>query len=514
MKRVEAKSKIDSVTIYSDRVMVTRIAELKLKESVEVAFLDLPGALEEQSVRIKAKDLKIGEVMVKPGYIRVPHPRVKELETRIKKLEVEDRALSDETVVQQEKEKFLNSISVNQRDILSKEIMSAKISPDSWREGLRFISEELIQTKKRIFEIEQARKELKKKLDALRAELNDVRSYIQNRKSIIFDVHPDKEKKYTIELRYILYGASWETYYELRAKPSQSTIELSYFSKISQRTGEDWNDVELNLSTAKPAYGGAAPEPYPWYIDFYQPVPQRVAKTEALREAAAEPEVYDEELVGAPETVAVESGVSIIYRLPGRHTLKSGEPERKLKIIDASFDAEFQYLIIPRQSELAYLTGKFKNNTDYLFLAGSGGTYVGDDFTGNICLPLIAPSQEETLSFGIDERVEVKRELKKSKVSKGGLVKKNTKYEFLYENKIKNFHKKEIKCKIIDFVPVPQNPEIKVEEIKFEPRPTKDKEKELGIYHWETSISPDKEYTIKVSFVVEAPLRGEVEGLM
>ena len=511
MKKVEASSRIDSVVIYPDRVMVTRVAEFEIKEPTEVVFSDLPGAIDDQSVRIKAKNLKVGEVLVKPGYTKIPLPRTKELEARVKKLEIKDRTLSDEAVVQQEKEKFLNSLSVIHREVFSKEIMGAKISPDSWREGLRFVSEELAKLKERILGIEMERRELKKKLDALKAELQDIQSYSKNRKSIVFDVHPDKGGRYMIELRYILYGANWKTYYELRARPSQSTIDLSYYSKVSQRTGEDWNDVQLILSTSKPAYGGAPPEPHPWYIDLYTPGPERRARAEVL-DAAAPSEVFDEEHAKAP--TPVESGISIIYPLPGRHTVKSGEPEHKLRIVDVHIKADFKYFIIPRHSEFAYLTGKFRNDTDYLFLEGEAGTYVGDDFTGNYYLPPIAPDQEQTLSFGIDERVKVKRELEKSKVSKGGLVKKNTKYEFIYENKIENFHKKEIVCEIVDFVPVSQNPNVKVDDVKFEPNPTDDKEKEMGIYRWETSIPPGKEYTIKVFFTVEAPMEGEVEGLM
>lgn len=516
MDSIQLKSKIDSVIVYTDRVMVTRVADLEIKEPVDVVFPDLPGAIEDQSVRIRAKDLKVGEVLVKPGYIKAPHPKVKELETKIKKLEVKDRALSDEVVVQQGKEKFLQGISIGGPEVISKEILTGKVSPESWREGLKFLSEELTRTKERIAEIERDRVELKKKVDALRAELNDIQSYVQNRKSIIFDAHPDGAKRYTIELRYILYGANWRTYYELRANPSKGSVDLSYFGKITQRTGEDWENTKLILSTAKPAYGGAAPELYPWYIDLYVPRPEkkdRLAAPRAAKAAPAEAEAFDEELVAA-QAPPVEAGISIMYPLPGRYTIKSGEPERKIKITDASFDAEFKYFIMPRYDELSYLTGKVKNDTDYLFLEGDGGTYVGDDFTGNIYLPIIAPDKEVTISFGIDERVEVKRKTKRSKVSKGGLVKKSTRYEFAYENKIKNFHNKKVDCEIVDQVPLPQNPNIKVGNVKFDPEPTKDKEKELGIYRWEVSIGAGKEFKIETAFDVEAPIDGQVEGLM
>ena len=37
------------------------------------------------------------------------------------------------------------------------------------------------------------------------------------------------------------------------------SLQLSYYAKIQQSTGEDWNDATLILSTAQPALGGNLP---------------------------------------------------------------------------------------------------------------------------------------------------------------------------------------------------------------------------------------------------------------
>ncbi|KAI0750058.1 hypothetical protein C8Q80DRAFT_1120131 [Daedaleopsis nitida] len=58
----------------------------------------------------------------------------------------------------------------------------------------------------------------------------------------------------TLQLTYLVTGATWRPYYDLRAstkdgKPS-SDVLLHYCANISQKTGEDWNDAALILSTA------------------------------------------------------------------------------------------------------------------------------------------------------------------------------------------------------------------------------------------------------------------------
>ncbi|HEX7320691.1 MAG TPA: mucoidy inhibitor MuiA family protein [bacterium] len=516
MANIELKSNVSSVTIYSDRVMVTRHGRIELDKTADIVIPDLPGALDDQTVRVRAKELKVGEIQVKTGYAKTLTPAVKKIEDKIKNLKIEDRGLADEVTVLHDKQKFLGAVTITSPNIISKEIFMGKLAPDAWRQALQFVGSESVDIKKRIAEIELKRQEIKEKIDALNNEMNDIAEVSQNSKSIIFDVHPEKAQAYELDISYILYGASWRTYYELRSDTLAAKVNLSYFGKISQRTGEDWEDTGIILSTALPALGGTPPEPSPWYVNLYVPRPKKSADRMMAAESRAAPAapagqaVMDEEFEAAPP---VDTGIAVSYPLPGKYTLKSGEPEKKLKIVEEPFDAEFEYVTVPRYDEHAYATGKLKNTTDYLFLSGEGSTYVGDDFTGKTALDTIAPGDTAILSFGVDDRVKVERKLKKSDVTKGGLVKKATRYEYCYENTIKNFHKKEIKCKVLDQIPIAQHPDIKVTNVSIEPKPTSEKEAELGIYEWVIPIAPEKETKITIAFTVETPVDSTIEGL-
>ncbi len=514
---IEVNSKVDSVVIYRDRVLVSRVAYVNLEKSTELVFAHLPGIIEDQSVRIKAKDLIIGEIQVKRGYEKEPHPKVKDFEAKIKNLEIEDRGLSDELTVMKETEKFLGSIAAGSSEIITKEITTAKVSPQSWRQGLNFIVDEYVKVKMKIATIERKRLDLKEKIDALKRELNDIRADVEHRKAVVFDVHPSSSKSYKVEVTYVLSGGRWRTYYELRGYPSEKEIEISYYSKIAQRTGEDWENTKIVLSTGMPAMGGTAPTPEPWYISLYRPPLEAAEDYKRAEKEAARPMAMPATTVSgtimAPPAPPVEAGVAIWYPLPGRYTIKSGDQERKVLIKKTTFDAEFEYFTMPRVNQTAFLTGKAKNTSDYLFISGEANTYVGDDFTGKIYFPTIAPDESTAVSLGADERVKVTREAKKMLVKKGGLFGGKTKYEFTYENVIENFHTKEIKCKIVDQTPIPADPKIKVGSLQFEPKPAEE-DKDRSIYYWPTSIKPKGKYIIKVSFTVEAPADIEIQGLL
>jgi uncharacterized protein (TIGR02231 family) len=509
-----AVSRIDSVVVYTDRALVTRIIKVTLNRPVDVEIPDLPGSLDDQSVRAKAQDLQIGEIQVRTGYKKKPGQEEKAIEQRIKKLKNEDRALADELNVMQEKQKFLGSITITAPEMISKELFIGKVAPDAWRDGLEFMSQQMLNVKTRSAEIERQRTTIQEKLVALERELQDITSLQQNRKTVVFDAHPKHEKEYTIEISYIMYGAGWRTYYELRADVQTTKVSIAYYGKVHQRTGEDWDDVQLSLSTAQPALGGAAPEPYPWYIDLYVPRPMKKARMVAAKSAAAPEEaetgMMDEQL---EEVVPpVDTGIAIRYPLPDRFTIKTGEPEKKVVIGSYELESEFEYFIIPRVTEQAFSIGTFKNTTGCLFLAGDANTYVGDDYTGQIPVDTIAPEEEVTVSFGIDERIKVERKTKKKKVTKGGLVKKATKHEYEYENVITNLHKKDVLCKIVDQIPIAQSPDIKVSGVHVTPKPTEE-EKDRGIFKWEIPIAEGQEFCIALGFTVDVPYGARVDGL-
>src|SRR4030042_1041100 len=224
-------TRIDSVIIYPDRALVSRTASVYLDKSVDLVFADLPGLLDDHTVKIKSPGLKVGEVQVMKGYTKEPHPRVKELQAKIKELELKDRRLNDENNVLKEKEKFLIAIATGATDIISKEIYTGKVAPQSWQQGLQFMVDGLLQTKARILAIEFEKTEIKEKTEALQQELNDVRTVEENRKVISFDVHPEKPGTYALRLEYLVAGAHWRTHYELRANPSEQKIMIADHGK-------------------------------------------------------------------------------------------------------------------------------------------------------------------------------------------------------------------------------------------------------------------------------------------
>jgi len=517
VQALTANSQVDSVVVYPHQVLVVRTASVTVSGSGELVFPALPGALDDNSVRIKAPGIRVGEVQVRRGYMAEPTDAVKRLQARMQELEDQLKGLDDEAAVLKAKEEFLNSVKLGAPEIIAKDLQQGRVATESWRGALSFVGDELMKVKTRQVKLGREKDEKQKQVEAARREYNDAKAAVENRKEVRFNFSADAGT-HDLRLSYVIANAAdWSPYYELRANPGEGKVDLAYFAKLTQRTGEDWQDVKVVLSTTTPVLGVTAPQPYPWYLTLLEPERAMHTKRMAMPAPGAAMKdggwlSYNTESGVMEAAQPVETGISLQYAIPGRVSLKSGEQAKKLGLKELMLPAEFEYYTLPRSGQQAYLTGNLANTTDFVFLAGDGNTYVGDEYTGSTWLPNVASQESTLVSFGIDERVKVKREMVKSFKSKGGLFSKTEKAQFVYKTTVENYNPKPITIKVVEQVPVSQQGEIKVTVTKVEPK-FLEQDKDKGTYTWKPTIDPKGKFTIDYEFTVEYPSGRQVQGL-
>ncbi len=516
LQAMTVSSQADSVVVYPYQVLVVRTANVSVSGSGELSFPNLPGGLDDNSVRIKAPGIRVGEVQVMRGYLAEPTPEVKRLQLRAQDLEDALKGFEDEGAVLKAKEDFLNSVKLGAPEIIAKDLQQGKVATESWRGALAFVGDELVKVKARQVKLAREHDAKQKEVAAAQQEYNDARAAVENHKEVDFDYAADPGS-YEVRLSYVIPNAAqWSPYYELRANPADGKVEVSYFAKLVQRTGEDWDGVKVVLSTTQPVLGVTAPQPTPWFLSLMQYDMDKGGRTRhaafAPMEAPGGGAMAKDMEEKVDEAQPVETGISLQYAIPGRVSLKSGEQAKKLSLKQASLPAEFEYYTLPRSGQQAYLTGKLANTSDFVFLAGDGNTYVGDEYTGTTWLPNIASQESTLVSFGIDERVKVKRELVKSFKSKGGLFSKTEKAQFVYKTTVENYNPKPITIKVVEQVPVSQQGEIKVTVTKVEPQ-FLEQDKDQGTYTWKPTLDPKGKFVINFEFTVEYPAGQNVQGL-
>ncbi|KAI0791184.1 hypothetical protein C8Q75DRAFT_715913 [Abortiporus biennis] len=89
-------------------------------------------------------------------------------------------------------------------------------------------------------------------LSKISSERDDYFRQASFRATVVVVLDAEEDSSTTLQLTYLVSSAKWEPIYDLHASTADDakTVKLAYRAVIIQRSGEDWNDSTLTLSTA------------------------------------------------------------------------------------------------------------------------------------------------------------------------------------------------------------------------------------------------------------------------
>lgn len=537
---VRPPAPITAVTAYPDRALVTRTARLDLAAgTTEVILESLPGALLDTSVRATGKGampVKILGVDVSVEHLAKPDDaRVHALEAEIRSLEDAAKGLQDEIQSVQSLQRFLQTVQTRSLEP-PKETQGHKIDVDGVRGIFAFLSEGLAGLAKRQQEAEVARRDLQERIQKLRRDLHQVRAPASTlRKAIAVGLEAVRPGPFELSVTYMVPGAAWMPAYEARALLETREVELTYGARVSQQTGEPWEAVALALSTARPALGGRAPTLGPWVVRFVPPprvaagsvapASPASAAAQALREGRVDRpsdskdqrdgeadalKARAEEAVAATADV-VAGGPAVIFKVARPASIPNDSRQHRTTVAVHRFKGEFSYLAVPKRSPFAYLVARATTGGDLPLLAGPVEVFMGGDYIGRSRLDTIAPSQPFDIHLGVDEGIKVRREEVLREKGEGGMFNKTQRTRFIYEITVENFKRTSEEITVQDQIPVAQDQEIEVGNLRTSVEPTEKTER--GILKWTFKLAPQEKKVIRVEFTVSHPLDKPVAGL-
>lgn len=537
---VNASSRVREVTVYPSGAFVTREARVELSSGdARVWFRGIVPEIDESSIRVRGKgsaQVRILGAQVKREYTEdAPVARVREIEAAIQAVEDEDARLENEKQVLAEEKQYLDSVRLFADKKIPEDLVTRMPPPQDLEGTLAFLGTKLRANFARGQEIEIALRNNEKKLESLKRELADVMGPgRRTERSVVVDIEVAKAGSLDLELSYKVSGASWESAYDARADFDRSEVEIVSYGIVRQNTGEDWQDSDLVLSTASVSAGGNMPEADSWFIRPYQP-PQPVARPKMLAAAArslgrGEEKSQDSMVSFAMEAPAApimdaqnlytnpeSKGISVVYRLPRKATVKTDGSDHKLPVSAQSLKAVFEYSTYPRAAATAYLRSRVANSKDLQLPAGRVSVFFDGDFMGTSHVENTAPGQEFDLYMGADDQVKVKRELLEKKaddVLLGGIPAPNKKITYKYKLTVENYKAKASTVHLFETIPVSEDERIKVKVSGLSLEPVrKDWKDRKGVWHWELQLDSKAKKEIFYTCVVEFPRDMRVEGL-
>jgi uncharacterized protein (TIGR02231 family) len=436
---------------------------------------------------------------------------VTRLEAELREIEAAVSTLDDADKVATARERFLGRLAMRGAGALATGEPTAAVR---FADGL---DEQLTALHEGRRERERERLDLHRRREAAERRLMDLRGKARPDR-LVAEVllEADEDGEVELELSYVVPGASWHSGYDLRL--AGDALSLTWHGMISQRTGEDWPECALKLSTARPAGALEVPELDPWFVDVARPMPVAYAAAPMAAMAGPPPPAPG----GAPtmmpkaraavrETAAaVEEGPVAATYTPLKPVAVPADGTAHRTLI-ARFDlaARLDHITAPVRAEEATLRATVLNTSQHTLPGGAAALFHEGDFVGSTRLEPWAPQEERELALGVDDRVRVERELVRRSASKAALGSaRRTDAE--YKITIANHTPRQISVTVLDQLPVSRDAQITVKELAVRPDPAE--RDELGVYTWKLVLAPNTAQEIQFALRVEAAKGVEIYG--
>jgi uncharacterized protein (TIGR02231 family) len=526
----KVESKISGVTVYADRALITRTATMKLapgEQSLE--FSGLPAGLSEDSVSaaVRSGSAKILGLELRRQFLgEAKDEKIKALQKEIEKLTDQQRQLANRTDADRKQLEFADKIQIYQIDKVSKDLATKETKIEEWKSVLKFLDDTRTERMKSIFTTDVEARELNRQLQVKQGELNQLMSFRPTEtRSVIVNIAVKDATELAVDLRYVITGANWEPMYDARADAESKDVELTYYGTVRQRTGEDWKDVEVALSTAHPNVGAHLVDLNPVYLSpgsllaALRPAGARredrdqwaLSQMSAMNARAPKAPIRVEldeakakEAGGDWETAALENrGTSAIYKVSRPQTIPSGERPQRVTVSVDKFKADLVYVTRPKLQPFAYLKALTRNSTENQLLGGPINVFLRGDFIGQSLMEPVAPKQEFPVYLGIDERVKVKREPLEDKTRESFWGKKLV-LALSYRITVENYTGAMQTVFVYDQIPVSQDSSIEVRNFKSEVKPAQIKQ-EKGEIQWKLEMKPSEKQVIEFGYEVVFP---------
>ncbi len=381
---------------------------------------------------------------------------------------------------------------------------------------------------------EQEIRVLDRQIAAAQQELDKVRS-----------PEPLREKKIVIQLSraavckvsltYLTGGAGFTPRYNVRLSPGAGTLVFEMAGEAWQRTGEDWTDAAMTVSTVRPGRMAQLPPLPPWDIDFrVPPAPVRAMKMLEMSDAPrammapgrAKGGFDAEESDRAPEPPPMPAPVrrfaSFEVTLDGPQTLPGSGEKKSFLLVRREQKSVVSWLSIPKEADGAFVTAEGKNESGLPLLQAPAALFLEDAFIGSGFVTDAAGRPAEVpegaafrIGFGKDPSLQAVRKETLRQKDEGGMFARFKRVRYRYEYTVSNFRKEPATLTMLDRIPVSRSKELEVKDVEAPGAKIGGREagKDPGEVRWELPLAPGEKKVLSLSFSVEYPVDKEVDGL-
>ena len=310
----------------------------------------------------------------------------------------------------------------------------------------------------------------------------------------------------TLQVAYYIDNANWQPVYDIDLARTEGRMTVTRGVVVQQATGEDWTDVDLTLSTARP---GEQSAPSTLYADLrrIEPEVQLQARTalDAMMAGAPATAAPVMEVAMSAGAVASFVGDTVVYRYGLPVTLSSGVESLRLSLGTIELTPTIRAIAVPRMDRTAYLQATATNTSDEILLPGTAMLLRDGALIGTLELGILAPGVEFALSFGPIEGLRLSRTLPVRAEAETGILSSSSQIAETATLKIENKTAEAWDVRVLDQVPYSEQEDLEIT-YTADPEPSETKvEGVRGHLAWDLSLPPGESREIKLDHVISWP---------
>jgi len=466
---IDMDTKVESVTIYHSGALVTRTGTHELNPGInELVFNNLSSKLVLNSLKITNKEVTVLN------------------KSLIRKLTAEEfnQLLDKKDALH--KQMALIETKFGEPGFVSKVEDLEKMTA--------FYSDKILQVKKELREVEKQIEDARK--------LEDIDLKNENVAILKLVVSIEGRLKAPLRIQYVCGNIGWSPAYEISVEsPSNNAIEVKYLARAMSQTGEDWDDVAINLSSSFPLESPTRlPKPDgPWVLDGGNYDYNQGAATGSPGQNAEQQQIDRLEGVEYQE-INIPSFLKL-RTLKGRYSLKSNSTIFTLPIKTVILPAHFYYYGFPSIDPETYLVAEVTGWDTMGFVDGVANiTFAGND-VGKSIIKFSESKDTLLLPVGKDNSVFLKRsEIADQKYFKVTNTTKKRKTTLAYQYELKNNNPFPVQFELVDQVPISQT---KYAEVVVEKTSNGQLNNETGEIVWQPELKPGESVTRELVFTIE-----------
>ncbi len=534
------KSEITEVTVYAKGAQVKRKASYSIKPGVTKIVIDgVSPNIDPNSMQVIASgsnviiiDSKYSLFHHKPEEVKLEglplkvRQDIKKLEDSLRDLNFEIQQIQDNIDVYTATKNILqNNGAMKGQGKVNDSIQLLKQAIDFYTVKMLEINKNLTVYKKQKEDKNELKSEMNERLKKLKnfqndAKLNPKPKGPSHRITVTLSSKEVATGKMIVT--YLVSKAGWSPLYDMRADVTSGNINMNYKAQVYQNSGEDWEDIKLNISTNNPYHNKTLPTMHPWYLDYnnYQlkekereqkknleivrndnygsaPAPVREVMEDAIY-TNTNGVAYNAKTT-ADFTKVVDHMISAEFQIDLPYSIKSNNEKHMVLIKNLNIPAKYRYYTIPKLDQQAYLIAELTNLADLQLVPAPANIFFDGSYIGETYLN---PSQlDDTVNFslGKDPNIIVRRTLMKNEC-KEKIVGSSKERTMAYNIEIRNLKSALVEIIVLDQIPITTNPEIEIELLDKSKANFTEK---TGNLEWSLKIKPKEKQDLNFRYRVK-----------